>query len=173
MRQAMIPVWDRLVRLLHWGVALLVLWNFLNEDGSPLHRYAGYGAVALVLLRLVWGCVSGGHAHFSRWWPGMAGILAYLRATLHGAAPRHLGINPAGAAMAAAIWILVLALGLSGWMMRWDMFWGEEWLDLLHALLSDLLLACVALHVLAVLAMSLHHRENLPKAMITGKKRAP
>ena len=167
----MIEVWDRVVRITHWSVALLVLGNLLNEDGSAWHRYAGYLAAALVLLRLFWGCVTHSHARFSRWWPGLAGIAAYLRATFAGKAPRYLGINPAGAAMAVIIWTLILSLGVTGWMMGLDPFWGEEWLENLHAAIAYVLLACVALHVLAVIAMSVRHRENLPKAMLTGKKR--
>ena len=167
----MIPVWDLLVRVVHWSVALLVVGNFLNEDGSAWHRYAGYLASSLVLVRLYWGFTSTGHARFSRWWPGFLGIKRYVRATLAGKAPRHLGINPAGAAMAIAIWALILSLGVTGWLMGTDAFWGEEWLEELHETIAWTLLTCVGLHVLAVIAMSIRHRENLPRAMLTGKKR--
>ena len=108
----MVRVWDLPVRIVHWSVALLVIGNFLNEDGSAWHRYAGYLAASLVTLRLCWGFVSHGHAHFSRWWPGFSGLATYLRATLAGNAPRHLGINPAGAAMATMIWILIVSPGV-------------------------------------------------------------
>jgi cytochrome b len=167
----MVPVWDLLVRIVHWSVALLVLGNFLNEDGSTLHRYEGYLAVSLVLVRLWWGFASSGYARFSRWWPGFQGIATYLRATFAGNTPRHLGINPAGAAMAAVIWTLILSLGATGWLLGTDTFWGEEWLEDLHGTIAYTLLTCVGLHVTAVVAMSIRHRENLPKAMITGKKR--
>ncbi|WP_019140580.1 cytochrome b/b6 domain-containing protein [Noviherbaspirillum massiliense] len=168
----MIEVWDRLVRFVHWSVAALVLGNFFNESGETWHRYAGYLAVALVALRLCWGFLSTGHARFSRWWPGIRGILAYLRATSTGKVPRHLGINPAGAAMAVLLWLLIAALGLTGWMMGLDPFWGEEWLENLHETLAYVVLGCAGIHVAAVVAMSIRHRENLPKAMLTGKKRA-
>ncbi|NEX61675.1 cytochrome b/b6 domain-containing protein [Noviherbaspirillum galbum] len=168
----MILVWDPLVRVIHWTLAALVLGNFLNEDGTAWHRYAGYTAAGLVATRLLWGCVSRGHAGFRRWWPGFPGILAYVRASLRGQAKRTLGINPAGAAMAATIWLLVLAMGVTGWMMGLDAFWGESWLEALHAALAYLLLACAGMHVCAVLAMSFAHRENLPRAMVTGRKKA-
>ncbi|SNS30863.1 Cytochrome b [Noviherbaspirillum humi] len=167
----MVLVWDRLVRLIHWGVAALVAFNFLNEGGSTWHRYAGYATATLVLTRLAWGRFSRGHARFSRWWPGIAGLRAYFAASRAGRAPRFLGINPAGACMAVLLWLLILALGISGWMMGLDAFWGDEWLEILHEVIGYGLLACIGLHVASVIFVSIRHRENLPKAMLTGKKR--
>lgn len=46
---------------------------------------------------------------------------------------------------------------------------GIVWL---HTASTDLLLVLVALHLLGVGASSVLHRENLPLAMITGRKRA-
>lgn len=167
-----VKVWDRIVRLIHWGVALLILVNFLNESGSSWHRYAGYAAVSLVLARGTWGCISRGYARFSNWWPGFLGIRNYLLATLAGKAPRFLGINPAGACMAVMLWVTVLLLGITGWMMSWDAFWGEEWLQDLHQIIAYVLLGCVGIHIASVVFVSLRHRENLPRSMLTGEKRA-
>ena len=167
----MIKVWDIVVRLIHWSVALLVFSEFLNESGSPPHRYLGYTAAGLVLARLVWGAVSKSYAHYRHWWPTPKRLICYLCATLQGQAPRMLGLNPIGACMALLLWTLVLALGITGWMMGLDAFWGEEWLEQVHAAIAWTLLGCVALHITAVIATSVKQRENLPKAMITGKKR--
>lgn len=166
-----VKVWDRLVRLTHWSVAILILANFLNESGSIWHRYAGYAAVGFVAVRGIWGLFSRGYARFSRWWPGFSGIRKYVRSTLAGNAPRFVGINPAGACMAVLLWLMVFLLGTTGWMMRWDAFWGEEWLEELHMIIAYTLLACVGIHIASVLLVSFRHRENLPKSMITGKKR--
>lgn len=167
----MIEVWDRVVRFVHWSVATLVLANFFIESG-PRHRYIGYLAVALVALRLVWGFTSSGYARFSRWWPGIREIITYLRQTMAGNAPRYLGINPMGASMAVLLWLLIASLGVTGWMTGLDAYWGEEWLEDLHETLAYVLLACVSIHVSSVIAVSIRNRENLPKAMLTGKKRS-
>lgn len=167
----MIEVWDRVVRFVHWSVAALVLANFII-DSRPWHRYAGYLAVALVALRLAWGFASSGYARFSRWWPGTRDIITYLCETIAGNAPRYIGINPLGASMAVLLWLLIGSLGLTGWMMGLDAYWGEEWLEELHETLAYVLLACAAIHVTSVIIVSVRHRENLPKAMLTGKKRA-
>jgi cytochrome b len=167
----MIKVWDIVVRVIHWSVALLVLSEFLNESGAAWHRYLGYLAAGLVLARLAWGFATTSYARYAHWFPTPSRFIGYLRATLQGKPPRMLGLNPIGACMALLLWTLVLALGVTGWMMGLDAFWGEEWLEQVHETIAWTLLVCVAVHVTAVIATSIKQRENLPKAMITGKKR--
>jgi cytochrome b len=43
----------------------------------------------------------------------------------------------------------------------------------LHKILPDIALALVALHLLGVLVGSIQHKENLVRAMLTGKKKSP
>ncbi len=151
---------------------LCVLANLVNEGGSDWHRRAGYVASAIVVLRCIWGVVGPRHARFADWWPTPARLLPYLRALLRGQAPRMLGHNPAGAVMMLVLLMLVMTLGLSGYMMGSDAFWGEEWLEELHEGVANTLIAAVSLHVLAAIIESIRHRENLPLAMINGYKRA-
>jgi len=164
-----VRVWPLTVRLLHWALAALVIADLVIDDGGPLHRWVGYVAAALVLVRLAWATVQGELAELR---PSLSRTSSYVGQLLRGQPPRSPGHDPLGLWMAWLLWALVLLLGLTGWMTRLDAFWGDQTLHAVHALLADILLAAVALHLLGVAVMSLMWRENLPAAMVTGFKRA-
>lgn len=165
-----IRVWDPLVRLLHWTLVICVIGNLLNESGETVHRWLGYTASAVVIVRIGWGFIGSHHARFAQWFPTPSRLLPYLHALLRNAAPRHVGHNPAGAVMMLALMALVLALGASGYLMTTDAFFGEEWLEELHEGLANGLIAAVVLHVAAALFESWKHRENLVASMVHGQK---
>lgn len=167
---ASILVWDKLVRITHWAVAALVLWDLVESSGGPMHRNLGYAAVALVAVRLGWGFIGSDAARFQTWLPRPRDVVRYARALLIGQAERYLSHNPAGAVIMVLMWALILALGATGWLSRLDAFWGEDWLTELHGLLADALAVLIVVHVSAAIAMSVLHKENLIRAMITGRK---
>ena len=166
-----VPFWDAAVRLLHWALALLVLFAFLRDDGDWWHRAGGYAAVVLVAARLLWGAAARGNARLAAMQPSPRATRRYLQLLRRGRAPRQAGHDPLALWMVWLLWTLVLLLGLTGWMSRLDMFWGDERIQLLHAWIANGLLAAVALHLTGVAAMSWLWRENLPAAMVTGRKR--
>ena len=65
---------------------------------------------------------------------------------------------------------LVLALGVTGWLLGTDAYWGDENLETLHEALAYGLLGCALIHVAGVLLVSWRTRVNLLKAMLTGYK---
>jgi cytochrome b len=164
--------WDAIVRLLHWALAALVLFNLVRDDGRQWHRWAGYAACAVVLARLLWSAFAARPANWRDLKPSLRATWHHVRELLRGRAPVSEGHNPLGLWMVWILWTLVLLLGASGCITRLDAFWGEEAPIAIHAWLADALLACVCIHPAAVLAMSLLQRENLPRAMITGRRRA-
>lgn len=163
-------VWDLAVRLTHWGVATIVLWDLIDESGDRVHRGLGYVAAGLVLFRVVWGFVGCEHARFAAWAPRPAAVITYTAALLRHRAPRYLSHTPLGAVGMLLMWALVLALAVTGWMSRLDPLWGEDWPIQIHAGLAYTLAALVALHVLAAILLSVAGKENLLAAMVTGRK---
>ncbi len=164
-------VWDPFVRLFHWTVVSGVFLAYFTEDFRSLHKAVGYAVLAAVGMRLLWGLVGSRHARFTDFVKSPKAILRYAAKVLRGREERHLGHNPLGGAMVVALLLLLLVIGVSGWMMTLDMFWGEDWVEDLHALSVDLLLfGLVPLHVAGVLFTSLRERTNLVKAMVTGFK---
>lgn len=168
-----VRVWDPLVRLFHWTVAVGVIANltFLRHEEAP-HIYVGYAVVAALLVRLAWGLLGRGHARFASFVPGPRGLIGYFRAILARREPRYIGHNPAGAAMIVLLMALLTIVGATGWMMGLDAFWGVAWVEAVHEMTANVLIGAVALHVAGTIVESVRHRENLPLAMITGYKRA-
>ena len=194
-----INVWDRFVRIGHWLLAGAFLTAYFTEDDwLTTHVWAGYVAGAIVLWRIVWGFVGSPHARFRDFVFAPTQSLRYLGALLRGRAQRYIGHSPAGAAMVFALLIGVATTTASGVMVyaydkhagplasvvashyqglskaerhrayeRAEDFWEET-----HELLANLTLFLVVLHVGGVALASLAHRENLVRAMLTGRKRA-
>lgn len=169
-----VTVWDPLVRILHWTLALACIANLsVFRDADELHEYFGYAALAVITIRILWGVIGSQHARFRHFVPGPRRLLNYIVQLLRRREPRYLGHNPAGAVMMMMLGLLVVIAGLSGWMMGTDHFWGVEWVETLHETAANLILACALFHVMGALIESARHRENLILSMITGRKRAP
>ena len=169
----MIRVWDPFVRIFHWSQALLIAAAWLLADAVKwLHEWAGYGVLALILMRVAWGFVGPRHARFSDFVRGPRAVLVYLRDLLTGRERRYLGHNPAGGAMILALLVVTAATALTGWLQTTDAFWGSQPMEEIHEALATAILVLVALHVGGVILESRRHGENLVRAMFTGWKRA-
>ena len=162
-------VWDLAVRLLHWLLAGLVIFDLVQDDGGWTHRMVGYAAVVVVVVRLAWAAASRGFAGFAALTPSLTATASFIR----GGAPRTLGHDPLGLWMVWLLWSLVLLLGLTGWMSHLDAFWGDQTIRDVHAWLADALLVAFGVHVAGVVVMGCRWRENLVAAMFTGRKRGP
>jgi cytochrome b len=194
-----VPVWDPLVRLFHWTlfVSFCAAWfteGELFEDLQDrlsgewlqlVHIWAGYTIAGLLVFRLLWGFVGPRYARFSDFVYSPGIVLAYVRDVLTLRARRTLGHNPAGGAM-----IVALLLGLTATVVTGLALYGaDKGLGPLAAMLAEssdaaidtikeahevatnFTLLLVAGHLLGVVWETLLHRENLVRAMITGRKR--
>jgi cytochrome b len=162
-------VWDLPTRAFHWLLALSFAGAFLTAESERLrdvHMLLGYTAFGLVAFRLLWGIFGTRYARFTALPLSPAAVLGYLK-SLPTRSPRHyFGHNPAGSWAIVGMLLLIAALGATGWAQAVEV--GPEWLEDLHEGLANALLALVVVHVAAVLVSSALHRENLPRAMLTG-----
>jgi len=167
----LVRVWDRPVRVLHWALVLSLALSWLGTFAiAGVHQPLGYLALAIVLLRLLWGGIGSTYARFAQFVRGPRATWAYLAAVLQRREPRHLGHNPLGACMVLALLSNVAGLGLTGWLYTTDHFWGDATVEHVHLALAWTLLGLVLLHVAGVLFTSLRQRENLVAAMFSGDK---
>jgi cytochrome b len=180
-----VKVWDPLVRIFHWSLAAAFFVAYFSE-GEPawLHTRAGYLAVGLVAVRLVWGFVGPGTARFSSFVTSPLEALRYLLREFTGRAARYLTHNPAGGWMVVALLMAVSGTALSGmglfaahdgggplaaWLPRSESL--AEMLEEVHEAFANGTLILVGLHVAGVVVSSLAHRENLVASMLHGFKR--
>ena len=164
-------VWDLPVRVFHWSLVLSFAGAWLSAESEYWklwHLGFGYSMALLVAFRLVWGLVGTRYARFTQFVRGPAAVKAYFRSYSRGTPQHHVGHNPAGALAILGILVLVVLTVLSGYASYEEI--GGEWLSDLHDAMASLLMGIVVLHVAAVIVTSVLHKENLIRAMLTGKK---
>jgi cytochrome b len=189
-----VRVWDPLVRAVHWPLAAVVIIDWFTDEPLWMHTWLGYLALALVVLRIVWGFVGPEHARFVSFVRGPQLVFDYLAGLVRFSSKRYLGHSPAGGAMIVALLIMIAATAGTGManlaadrgegplagviakVERPPRVPGQRRPPLLmkqvHETVANITIALVVLHVLGVALASFAHRENLVRAMITGRKRA-
>ena len=181
-----VRVWDLFVRIFHWSLVLAFTVAWLSgEELGTLHAYAGYAVFGLVMLRLVWGFIGSRYARFSDFTNPPAVVKGFIGDTLRRRARRYLGHNPAGGAMIILMLLSLLLVSLTGFaiygieegsgplaMLAGSSGALEEVFEETHEFLASLMVLLVVIHMAGVVVESLLHRENLVKAMFTGRKHA-
>lgn len=164
-------VWDLPTRVFHWLLAASFAGAYITSEGERLrdvHMLLGYSAAGLVAFRVLWGIVGTRYARFTSFPLSPRAVLDYLK-SLRSFSPRHyFGHNPAGSWAILGMLVLIAATGATGWAQAVEL--GPKWLEDIHEGLANAMLALVIVHIAAVLVSSLLHRENLPRAMLTGYK---
>ena len=167
-----IRVWDLVVRLGHWTLAISFLVAYATAESEAwrlIHAISGTMVLAVVLFRVVWGIFGPWTAQFSAFVKPPRAVMAYLSSLLTAHPEHHTGHNPAGG------WAVLLLLGLAGLAATTGLVvyndLGGNALEEAHEVLANACLAMVVVHVLAVALSSWLHRENLIVPMLTGRKR--
>jgi len=196
-----IKVWDILVRLFHWSLVLFFTLAYLTGEGDleNIHAWLGYIIAGLIGFRLIWGIIGTKYARFSSFICSPAEIKSYIRSLMTRHPKHYLGHNPAGGAM-VVVMLVVLALatwtGLETYAAEgkgplaqssislqipaahadsWEHgeSKGDEFWEEIHEFTVNLMLLLVFVHIAGVFVSSFLHGENLPRAMVTGRKSIP
>ncbi|WP_314953415.1 cytochrome b/b6 domain-containing protein [Bradyrhizobium cosmicum] len=167
-----VAVWDLPLRLWHWAFAasILAAW-FTPTVYDSLHRILGYTVLALLAFRLVWGFWGSRYSRFRMVGVRLRAAPSYLWNLRRGMTGRYIGLNPAGTLMLVALLLAIAVSTITGAMSVTVTFFGVWWVEDTHHYSSDAVIILVVLHVLGVLLMGILQRENLIRAMITGRKR--
>ena len=177
-----ILVWDIGVRLFHWLLVASFTTAYFSQTGSyNLHIYAGYSVLGLLAFRLIWGVVGTGHARFTSFLFKPSVVLRYLAGMIKLRPQRYLGHNPAGGVMIVLLLLCLLVISLTGIVLDASENRAGPLADTslilykgisrnVHVGATNAALVLIAVHLLGVLYSSLVNRENLLRAMITGRK---
>lgn len=194
-----VKVWDPFVRIFHWSlVALFITAYFTAEESESAHALAGYAISGLLIFRIMWGFVGTEHARFRDFIYSPREIAGYFKGLISGSPKHYLGHNPAGGLMVIILLIGLSATCISGLKAygveghgplagnllvsaayangdddedenrgekKGEKFWEE-----VHEVFVNVTLILIAAHIAGVVASSYLHKENLIKAMITGRK---
>jgi cytochrome b len=184
-----VPVWDVPTRVFHWALVALVACSVYTGFFTPewwlgVHVWAGYGLLALMVFRLVWGVLGPEYSRIVSFVYPPRDTLEHVKGLLLLRPPHHIGHNPTGALMVFALAGTITALVVTGLLV----LGGEEKQGPLsaiigysvgsaakrvHVSLVMCLLALVTAHVAGVVAESLLTHDNLVRAIVTGWKRLP
>jgi len=167
-----VAVWDLPLRLWHWAFAasILAAW-FTPTVYDRLHRIVGYTVLGLLAFRLAWGFWGSRYSRFRMVGVRLRAAPRYLWNLRRGITGRYIGLNPAGTLMLVALLLATAISAITGAMSVTVTFFGVWWVEDTHHYSSDAVIVLVVLHVVGVLLMGLLQRENLIRAMITGRKR--
>lgn len=185
---ASVKVWDLFIRCFHWTLVLGFATAFISGEihAAMVHVWVGYVLCALLLARVYWGFKGSEYARFRSFFFSVNETLEYVRSMFKGHPKHYFGHNPAGALMVFALLGLLTFIFVSGLLTLGTIDFEGPLLFLanlvsddtsyafrhLHEFLPIVGLVLVALHILGVIAGSIQHKENLVRAMLTGKKKS-
>jgi cytochrome b len=164
-------VWDAPVRVFHWLMVLSFAGAYLTAESERwrlIHVTLGYTMGGLVAFRIVWGLIGTRYARFSNFVSGIASVKRYVQSLMARKPEHHVGHNPAGAVAIVLLLLSSIVVVATGWGVYNDK--GGKVVEELHELSSNFMLLIVIIHIAGVVVSSWLHRENLIRAMVTGKK---
>jgi cytochrome b len=174
--------WDIIIRIFHWGLVASIATSYFSYqyDNLKLHEWAGYSALGLVSIRLIWGIIGSKNARFSHFPLCPKKVFAYIKTLPSKNVANYEGHNPLGSWSVIVMLIMVLVQGITGLFATDDiLFYGPLYDYISDDFASTLtnfhkthfywLISVIGIHIFAVFYYLIYKRKNLIKAMILGK----
>lgn len=181
-----VGVWDLPTRLFHWLLFAAVVVSYASGEEHgwlfAVHTASGYLIALLLLFRVAWGFVGSRHSRFGDFVGGFRETTDYAKRLARRDPPRFVGHNPLGG------WMIVALLAVLGLTVVSGLFsthgegnahgllfpliapYGRTGAGEIHEILGNLVVLLATVHVAAVFIDWLLTRENLTRAMLTGRK---
>jgi len=145
------------------------------------HERSGEAILALLMFRVVWGCIGSTPSRFRTFLAGPTTVFRYVLTLFRRDADPHLSHNPMGgwSVMAMLLALLIQAgtglfanddIATAGPLYKWVSKAASDRLTAIHHLNHDVIIILVVVHVAAVLFHLAYKKENLITPMITGIK---
>lgn len=198
-----IKVWDIWVRFFHWFLVAFILLSYLTGEvggfdftmpgtdrfisNMNVHVWSGLAILGLVVFRLIWGFLGSTTARFSNFVRGPQVILGYVKTVFTAPVAFFAGHNPAGGAVVMIILLALAAQAGTGLFSQDDSFFATKGplaflvadetskeITSFHKQLWEYgILVLIVVHIAANLFYWLIKKQDLIRAMITGRRRLP
>ena len=180
-----VRVWDLPVRLFHWVLVALLLFQVVSgKVGGRLiewHLYCGYAVFVLVVFRVLWGFAGSSSARFASFLARPAAALRFGVRLLSRRAETYAGHNPLGGWMVVALLVsLALQVGTGlfsndgiatdGPLAAFVSIEVSDRLTELHRWNFWVIVVLAAVHTAAALYHWLVLEEDLIAGMVTGER---
>ncbi|MBU2881747.1 cytochrome b/b6 domain-containing protein [Psychrosphaera sp. B3R10] len=183
-------IWDLPTRLFHWLLVLSFSASFifakLGSEFIDWHLRSGYVVLALLTFRLMWGIVGTRYALFKSLNLNPQDIWRYGRSLVNPKVNDNLtktyaGHNPLGSLMVVFLLSAIAMQAVSGLFMDDEIFTTGPYsgalgdsvdavMSTIHHNLINVILVAIGFHVFAAFYYLFRKKQNLIKAMFTGRK---
>ncbi len=186
-------VYDPFLRVLHAWNGLMILLLLVTAQGADwlawewpgaalwvVHMWLGYGLVAGLLLRLVWGLAGPVHARWRAMWRPRA-WLDGLRSRRLFQAPADFGHHPMASGAYLLVYLLLLVMAATGlalaaidqgagplfdWL-GYRVMW-KPWFRLPHDWLQYVFMVFIVVHLAMLVLHERRHGVPVAQAMVSG-----
>ncbi|MEK7661170.1 MAG: cytochrome b/b6 domain-containing protein [Pseudomonadota bacterium] len=173
-----VKVFDLPTRLFHWAFALLfvgafAIGKFGDDEGAiyPYHMMMGMLMTLALGLRILWGIFGTKYARFSSFKLSPSALIDYFKSIFAGNKKPTLGRNPASSFAAIAMFGLIIALGISGYLMA-TAATEDQMHDIkeVHEIFATLFLLIAVLHIIGIAVHTITQKDPIGLAMVSGTK---